>query len=101
MHWRYGLTLGVATGDNRDTLVYAYLSETKRDFDVSIRYGDQQFGQHDGQGLLRFGIGVEHAFDDGGALRASLGSSRAIFGGPTNITPQRPLDVALGFIAQP
>jgi hypothetical protein len=48
--------------------------------------------------LLRYGLGVEHAFDRW-SLRATIGSSRGDFGDQaTNIEPDRPLDFSLAVI---
>lgn len=91
---RYGGQIGWRTSDS--SLVFAYLSETKRDFDVSGSGPGGSFSQHDGQGLLRYGVGVD--FDIGGPinLRTTIGSSRADFGDrPLNYKPDTPIDFEL------
>lgn len=99
-HWRAGGIVGVAVGDERDTLLFAYVNETKRDFDIVATDGTAVSRQTDEQGLLRFGIGVERAYEDW-ALRFSAGTSHADFGDrPTNIEPDRPIDLALGVTRQ-
>ncbi len=94
-HW--ALDLGQAVGPGRRTLVNAWLSEVTRDFQVDIASGSRRFAQRDEQGLLRYGIGVEHQVHPGIGIRGAVGSSRADFGGrPTNIVPDRPVDWQLG-----
>lgn len=93
----FGGVIGYAGRATRETLIYAYLSETKRTFDVTIR-GPLGVGtQTDKQGLLRYGLGLERRLTGPISIRASLGSSRADFGGRlTNIDPETKIDVVLG-----
>lgn len=95
-HW--GLLLGHPTsGRDGPTLAFVYLSEVSRDFAVQVQQGSAQFHQQDGQGLLRFGIGAEHAVHRSVSIRATLGTSRADFGSrATNIVPRRPLEASFG-----
>lgn len=94
-HWE--LSVGQAVGPSQRTLVNAYLSEVTRNFQVDIAAGARQYAQRDEQGLLRYGIGLEHRLHPGLGLRGAVGSSRADFGHrTTNIVPSRPLDWHLG-----
>ncbi len=96
-----GGTLGYVLGETRQTLVFAYLSETKRSFDVTVRGPLGVGAQKDEQGLLRYGAGVERRFTENLSLRASLGSSRARFGDRrTNIDPKTQIDFSLGVVWQ-
>lgn len=94
-HWN--AWLGQSLGPGRRTTVFAYLSEASRDFEVEVKDRGTRYRQQDGQGLLRYGLGVERGLTDLFALRVTAGSSRADFGSrPTNFTPRRPLDFSLG-----
>jgi hypothetical protein len=97
--WHWMLTGGHTIGAR--TLLFGYLSEVSRDFDVSIRRSGAVTAQQDSQGLLRFGAGVEHAFAGPFALRVSAGTSRADFGDrQTNIEIGRHLEMSLGVVIQ-
>lgn len=94
-----GGTFGYAVGP--ETLLYAYVSETKRSFGVVVRGPLGVGNQDDKQGLLRYGLGVERRISGPVGIRASIGSSRADFGGrPANITPSTRIDVSLGAVWQ-
>ena len=94
--------VGHALGDDRRTTVHLYLSEVSRSFAVDVDEAGARYSQRDGQGLLRFGLGVEREVTDAAALRVRVGTSRADFGGrPTNITPTRPVDVMIGAVLSP
>ena len=97
----YGGMAGFEFGATREALIYIYVSETERDFDVTIT-GPLGIGhQSDEQGLLRYGLGLERRLTGSINLRASLGSSRAdIDGRPTNIDPETKYDIALGLTWQ-
>lgn len=98
--WSFGGIAGwVPGGGEGNTLIFAYVSETKREFDVNGSQPGFSFQQRDEQGLLRYGIGVERAFGKGWSVRGTLGTSRAEFGDrPRNIDPDNPVDVSLGLI---
>ena len=99
-HWN--VMVGHALGDDRRTTVHLYLSEVSRSFDVDVDEAGARYSQRDGQGLLRFGLGVEREVTDAAALRVRVGTSQADFGGrPTNITPTRPVDVMIGAVLSP
>jgi hypothetical protein len=99
MQWRYGGMLGWRTSDR--SMLFGYLSETKRDFDVHGRDAMGTFTQKDGQGLLRYGVGAEFDLDGPFDLRATIGSSRGDFGDrQLNRKPQRPIDFELGALSQ-
>jgi Outer membrane protein beta-barrel domain len=98
-HTRIGGTVGVVLGANRRTLVFGYLNELSRSFDVTITQATSTTTQQDEQGLLRYGGGVEQRIAPRLTLRATVGSSRADFGGrQTNITPDTPLEAAVGML---
>jgi hypothetical protein len=95
---RYGGQVGWRTSDR--SLVFAYLSETKRDFDVSGSGPGGSFTQTDGQGLLRYGLGVDYDLRGPFDLRATIGSSRADFGyRPLNRKPDKPIDFEVGLVS--
>jgi hypothetical protein len=95
---RYGGQVGWRTSDR--SLVFAYLSETKRDFDVSGSGPGGSFTQTDGQGLLRYGLGVDYDLGGPFDLRATIGSSRADFGDrPLNRKPDKPIDFEVGLVS--
>lgn len=97
--FRYGGQIGWRLND--DSLIFAYLSETKRDFDVSGAGPGGSFTQTDKQGLLRYGLGVD--IDVGGPflLRGTVGSSRADFGERLlNTKPDNPIDLELSALSQ-
>ncbi|MDX2142412.1 MAG: outer membrane beta-barrel protein [Rhodospirillaceae bacterium] len=97
----YGAQAGYAFGADNATLVFAYLSETKRSFDVTIRGPLGVGSQNDKQGLLRYGLGVEQRLAGPISVRAMVGSSRAGFGDRrTNIDPQSKVDFGLGAVWQ-
>lgn len=98
LNWRYGGLVGWRTSDR--SMVFGYVSELKREFDVEGRDAMGAFGQKDEQGLLRYGVGAE--FNLGGPfdLRASIGSSRADFGDrPLNRTPDKPIDFEVAAVS--
>jgi hypothetical protein len=98
-HTRIGGTAGVVLGSRRFTHVFGYLSELSRSFDVTIIEVNGTNEQQDDQGLLRFGGGIEQRVASRLSVRATLGSSRADFGGrPTNIVPPRPLEMSAGLL---
>ena len=97
----YGGSIGWAVGRERDLLVYAYVKETKRSFDVSVSTATGDFTQEDKQGILRYGAGVEKRIAGPLQIRASIGSGRADFGDQTtNIDPKSTIEAALGIIVQ-
>lgn len=98
-HWRYGGLLGYRGGDG--PLLFAYLRETKRDFDVRLQNSLGVAEQHDGQGLLGYGVGAEFNLGDDLNVRATVGSSRADFGDrPVSRQPEKPIEVELGAVHQ-
>lgn len=97
--WNWTLTGGHTIGAN--TLVFGYLSEVTRNFDVTIRLGGGTTEQQDEQGLLRFGAGVEQRLTGPLRLRVTAGSSRADFGDRvTNIDVKRRFEAAVGVVLQ-
>jgi len=95
----FGALAGYAVA--ADTLLFAYISETKRSFDVTIRGPLGVGAQNDKQGLLRYGLGVEQRIAGPMSVRALVGTSHAGFGDRrTNIDPKRKVDVGLGAVFQ-
>ena len=92
----FGAHVGRVVGG--DWRVYGYLSETSRDFDVRLTDGGGSFNQADEQGILRFGVGLERPVNGWLSWRATLGSARAKFDGPTNMDPDREIEFALGVV---
>ncbi len=83
------------------TLLFAYVSEVTRQFDVTITSAGQVATQQDEQGLRRFGGGIEQALTRLLHLRLTLGTSRAGFGDrQTNLDIGRRLEVAGGLVIQ-
>jgi hypothetical protein len=97
--WRWSLHGGRVFGAR--TLVFGYLSEVTRKFDVTITRGGVESSQQDEQGMLRFGGGIEFQVKGPWHITATAGSSRADFGGrPTNIDIGRRLEIAAGLTVQ-
>ena len=96
-HWQLhaGHTIG------RGSLLYGYLSEVTRQFDVTISDSGQSTTQQDEQGMLRFGAGVEQQLTNRLRLRLTAGSSRADFGDrATNKAIGRRLELGGGLVVQ-
>lgn len=97
--WHWALLAGPALGAR--TLLYAYLSEVTRSFDVAITRGAGSETQQDEQGLLRFGLGLERRLAGAFHVRLAAGTSRADFGSRlTNIEPGRRLELSAGLVWQ-
>lgn len=96
-----GLMGGFTLGESRTWLIFGYLSEATRKFDVTIRQGGTMLQQRDEQGFLRYGGGVEVRISGPLNLRASVGTGRADFGDQqTNITVERSVESAIGMLIQ-
>ena len=97
--WHWALTAGPTIGAG--TVIYAYLWEVTRQFDVTVVQGGVSTTQNDEQGLLRYGVGVEHRLRGPLHVRVTAGTSRADFGGrATNITIGRRLDASVAVLLQ-
>jgi hypothetical protein len=97
--WDWALMAGPALG--RKTLLFGYLSEVTRQFDVTIERGDAVTSQRDEQGLLRFGLGVEHRVGGPLHVRVAVGTSRANFGDrATNKAINKRLEATAGLLWQ-
>ncbi|MBM3512134.1 MAG: porin family protein [Alphaproteobacteria bacterium] len=97
----FGIQGGYAFGAESGTLVFAYLSETKRSFDVTIRRPLGVGTQRDKQRLLRYGVGLEQQVSGAFSIRGLIGLSRADFGSRrTNIDPSDKVDLAFGVAYQ-
>jgi hypothetical protein len=96
-HWQ--LHGGYAIGAG--TLLFGYVSEITRNFDVTVDSRGQTFTQEDEQGILRFGGGVEQRLRGPFHLRLTAGSARADFGDRrTNIDVNRRFEIAAGLVVQ-
>lgn len=84
-----GGQIGAALGADRDWLVFAYVTETKRRFAVDIVQSGTAFQQRDKQGMLRFGGGVEHAVHGPLRVRLKGGTGRAKFDDVTSLDPPK------------
>lgn len=88
-----GLNAGYALGPDRRWLLFGYISEATRKFDVTVEQAMTIFGQNDEQGMLRFGAGVERQVFRHLHLRMNVGTQRADFGGQqTNIEVKKTLE---------
>lgn len=97
--WHWALHAGPTIGDR--TLVFGYLSEVTRAFDVTISQSGQTTAQEDEQGMLRFGAGIEQQLSTRLRLRLTAGSSRADFGDrTTNKVIGRRLEIGGGLVVQ-
>lgn len=97
--WHWSIMGGKTLGER--TLLFAYLSEVSRDFDVSITRFARLTEQLDEQGTLRFGGGLEQQLIGPLHVRGTLGTSRADFGNrSTNIEPERRVEASFGVVFQ-
>ncbi len=97
----YGLTFGHVVGSQQKTLLYLYGYQTDRNFDVSIVGPAGTGTQRDRQGMIRYGIGFEHAVRDALHFRLNIGGVKVDFGdADTNIDVENKIDVTLGLVYQ-
>lgn len=97
--WNWTLNVGHTIGSR--TLLFGYVSEVTRKFDVTIRRAGVTTEQQDEQGLLRFGGGIEQRIAGPLRLRGTIGTSRADFGDrETNTEVGRRVDVSIGVVLQ-
>lgn len=98
----YGINLGIALGKNKNVLAYTYGSITKRNFDILIiNTNGISFGQKDGQGFLRYGIGLETPIYKKLNIKATVGRVYVDFGDlKTNMDVDDKLDFNLGIVYQ-
>ncbi len=95
-----GGTLGYASGADLRTLLFIYVNETSREFDVTINAPGGPFRQTDGQGILRFGVGLERQVRDAFHIRGTVGSGYADFDGPTFNDFETPIEASVAVIYQ-
>lgn len=99
--WSWTLTAGHTIPARGRALVFGYVSEVTREFDVNVLLRAVRLEQQDEQGLLRYGVGVEVKVAGPLHLRATFGTSRADFGDrQINITPNKPFEVSGGVVFQ-
>lgn len=97
--WHWTLQAGRTVAAR--TLVFGYVSEVTRAFDVTITQSGQTVAQEDEQGMLRFGAGLEWRLTGLLHLRATAGTSRANFGErPLNKTVGRRAELSAGIVVQ-
>ncbi len=97
--WNWMLNAGHTIGSR--TLLFGYLSEVTRKFDVNIMRAGVTTGQQDEQGLLRFGGGIERVMTGPLRLRATIGTSRADFGDrEANIEIGKRVEASIGLVIQ-
>ena len=95
--WHWQLHAGPTIGSR--TLLFAYLSEVTRQFEVTVTQPSGVTPQEDEQGLLRFGVGVETKVR--GPVNGRIGTSRADCGDrPLNRTIGRRFEVAAAVVVQ-
>lgn len=95
-----GAIVGFAFGRQKDWLVFGYLSEATREFDVTIQSRGAEFDQRDEQGMLRYGVALERRLFRGLHAQMRVGSGRADFDHETNFDPDRRLEYAAGVLWQ-
>ena len=79
----YGLTLGGVLGQNRKVLLYTYGYSMDRAFDINFTEENGiKHDQHDKNGFLRYGIGVEARMGKAINLRATSGRIYTHFDNP-------------------
>lgn len=97
----FGLTVGILPGSKKRLLIFLYANETKREFQVDIDQPPYNFNQTDRQGMLKYGIGLEHQIFPGIAIRSTYGRLNVDFGElETNIDVEDKQDFTLGFTFQ-
>ena len=99
--YSYGLQAGVVLGPARRFLLFGYLNETKRKFEVTINQPPYLYNQQDKQGMLKYGIGLEFQVAKRFHLEATFGGLSVDFGElETNIDVEDQYDTTLGLIYQ-
>lgn len=97
----FGGMAGWVPGRKKNLLVFAYLNETKRKFEVEIRDRHGVYKQKDKQGMLKYGLGMEWPITKFLHIRGSAGLMRVDFGERiTNINVEDKADVMAGLIFQ-
>lgn len=96
-----GLTIGAVAGKRRKLLLYGYVNETTRKFDVDILEQNKAYHQKDEQGMLKYGMGIEAPLYKRFHVRFAMGGLRVDFGDlEANINVEDKLDVMAGFVYQ-
>ena len=92
-----GINIGVALGEQRRYMLFGYLNETKRKFDVDINQYHYHYTQRDKQGMLKYGIGLELSVIKRINLKVTFGGLRVDFGElETNIDVDDKYDFTFG-----
>ena len=95
----YGAQAGFLLDKKKDLLLYGYLSEVSRSYDLSIVSMGASFRQVDKQGMLRFGGGLEKRISGPAHLRVSAGTARGKYGAAVE-KPERHLEFMAGVVLQ-
>ena len=99
--WSVGTNIGRVVGKSQSWLLFGYAYFTQRDFDLEISTDTSNFTQHDGQGIWRYGLGVEKEILDRMSIRASIGQVYVDFGSKeTNQDVDDKLDLLVGLVYQ-
>lgn len=93
----FGINIGVVVGKHRRYMLFGYINETKRKFDVAIKQPPYNFTQRDKQGMLKYGIGLELLLMKRFNIKTTFGGLRVDFGDlKTNINVEDKYDFTFG-----
>lgn len=94
-----GYTFGYVWGPKQDLLLYTYLYQTRRNFDITLSTEDRiLLWQSDIQTALRYGLGIEYNLDGRFSLRAAIGTQNPDLNNGIGI--DRTPELSLGIIYQ-
>nr|WP_299485355.1 outer membrane beta-barrel protein [uncultured Allomuricauda sp.] len=98
----YGIQLGVALGQKKGFLLYAFGNDTKRNFDITVTaINGLSFTQKDGQRFGRYGLGLEVPVYKKININANVGRVSVDYGDlETNIDVDDKTDFNLGITYQ-
>ena len=95
--YSYGGTIGIPVDKRRRYMVFGYMNETKRKFDVAISQPPYNYTQQDKQGMLKYGIGLEVLVYKSIHIIAKFGKLSVDFGeSETNIDVEDKYDFTVG-----
>ncbi|MCE7996229.1 MAG: hypothetical protein HEP71_29885 [Roseivirga sp.] len=94
-----GYTLGYVAGEKQNLLLYTYLYQTRRNFDISLKDDGRVIQwQRDIQTVLRFGLGLEYNLGKRFSTRLTVGSQSPDLNNDIDI--EEVPELTLGFIYQ-
>lgn len=98
----FGLLYGVIVGSNKNFLIHGYTNLTIRNFDIEFTEVDGTFNtQEDGEGSLRYGVGLEVHLKKRFNIRTTIGRLNADFGDKvTSQDVEDKFDINLGVVYQ-